>query len=67
MGLSWNTEWTGQAFVVRFVKKVFCPVDPDDIVKIGGEGKIVEVDQSKFAFRKYHRGHNTRLRWVFGE
>jgi transposase-like protein len=33
---------------------------------IGGEGKVVEVDGSKFGKRKYHRGHYVRGQWVFG-
>jgi hypothetical protein len=24
---------------------------------IGGEGKVMEIDESKFGIRKYHRGH----------
>ena len=34
-------------------------------VQIGGEDVVVEIDESKFAKRKYHRGHNTKLGWVF--
>ena len=34
--------------------------------KIGGPNKIVEVDESKFGRRKYHRGHPVKGLWVFG-
>ena len=34
--------------------------------QIGGPGIIVEIDESKFAKRKYHRGHEVKLGWVFG-
>ena len=34
--------------------------------KIGGEGIIVEIDESKFGKRKYHRGHCVEGVWVFG-
>ncbi|CAI6354921.1 unnamed protein product [Macrosiphum euphorbiae] len=34
--------------------------------KIGGEGKTVEIDESKFGRRKYHRGHRVEGQWVFG-
>lgn len=34
--------------------------------KIGGEGKVVEIDESKFGRRKYHRGHRVEGQWVFG-
>ena len=34
--------------------------------KIGGEGKIVQIDESKFGKRKYHRGHHVEGQWVFG-
>lgn len=33
---------------------------------IGGEGKIVEIDESKFGRRKYYRGHSVEGQWVFG-
>lgn len=34
--------------------------------KIGGPGKTVEIDESKFGRRKYHRGHRVEGQWVFG-
>jgi transposase-like protein len=35
-------------------------------VKIGGPNKTVEIDESKFGRRKYHRGHPVEGQWVFG-
>jgi hypothetical protein len=34
--------------------------------KIGGPGIVVEVDESKFGKRKYHRGHKVEGVWVIG-
>lgn len=33
---------------------------------IGGEGIIVELDESKLGKRKYHRGHHVEGVWIFG-
>ena len=33
---------------------------------IGGEGIIVEIDESKFGKRKYNRGHRVEGVWVVG-
>jgi transposase-like protein len=43
---------------------VFSLDDEDDTV--GGPGIIVEVDESKFGKRKYHRGHAVEGAWVIG-
>ena len=32
--------------------------------KIGGEGKRVQIDESKFGKRKYHKGHRVEGQWV---
>ena len=34
--------------------------------KIGGPGKTVEIDESKFGKRKYHKGRRKDGVWVFG-
>ncbi len=34
--------------------------------QIGGPGKTVQIDESKFGKRKYHRGHRVEGQWVFG-
>ncbi|XP_044185087.1 uncharacterized protein LOC114960844 [Acropora millepora] len=33
--------------------------------KIGGPGKLVQIDESKIGKRKYHRGHVVEGQWVF--
>jgi transposase-like protein len=33
---------------------------------IGGVGKVVEVDESKFGTRKYRQGRYVKGQWVFG-
>ena len=33
---------------------------------VGGEGKVVQIDESQFGKRKYHRGHHVEGQWVFG-
>ena len=34
--------------------------------KIGGNGKVVEVDETKIGKRKYNRGRLADGQWVFG-
>ena len=36
----------------------------DNAVPNGGPGKIVEIYESKFGKRKYHRGHHIEGQWV---
>lgn len=38
----------------------------DSKEKVGGVGKTVQIDESKFGKRKYHRGHHVEGQWVFG-
>ena len=41
-------------------------IDPQKQI-IGGEGIEVQIDESKFAKRKYHQGHRAGYSsWVFG-
>ncbi len=38
----------------------------DHPVQIGGPGKVVEIDESKFGKRKFNRGRRVDGHWVFG-
>ena len=33
---------------------------------IGGQGVVVEIDESKFGKRKYYKGRHVEGQWVFG-
>ena len=35
--------------------------------KLGGKGKVVEIDEAKFGKRKHNRGHIDKEKWVFGD
>ncbi|XP_066928232.1 nacrein-like protein C1 [Clytia hemisphaerica] len=62
MGLSPNTavDWD------MFCREVCEVVILKKIEPIGGEGIRVQIDESKFGKRKYHRGHRVEGQWVFG-
>ena len=62
MGLSSNTsvDW------YNFYREVCDDVTMRTSNKIGGPGKRVQIDESKFGKRKYHRGHRVDGQWVFG-
>lgn len=55
-----RTDWASFCREVLFDKVLI------DIKPIGGAGKVVEIDESKFGKRKYHRGHHVEGQWVFG-
>ena len=38
----------------------------DNPMMLGGPGKIVEIDESKFGKRKYNQGRYKEGHWVFG-
>jgi hypothetical protein len=40
-------------------------LDENDMM-VGGDGVIVEIDESKFGKRKFHRGHHVEGVWVLG-
>jgi len=50
----------------RFFRELVADSFDDEDWKIGGEGIIVEVDESKFGKRKNHRGHHVEGAWVVG-
>lgn len=51
---------------IRLFKRVVQLDLDDEDNMIGGEGIIVEVDESKFGKRKYNRGHRVEGVWVVG-
>lgn len=50
----------------NFCREVCIDILVQDNKKIGGRGKIVEVDESKFGRRKYNRGRRVEGCWVLG-
>lgn len=62
LGISPNTAVDWASFCRQVVEQAFVA----NKQKIGGPGKTVEVDESKFGRRKHHRGHRVEGQWVFG-
>lgn len=54
-----------QAFHEYFRQLVGSALKEEDTI-IGGNGIVVEVDESKFSKRKYHRGHAVDGAWILG-
>ena len=58
--MSTVTDWR------QFVREAMAVYLEDNSQKIGGPDKTVEIDESKFGKRKYHRGHRVQGQWIFG-
>ena len=50
----------------NFSTEVCTAILENESTKIGGEGKTVEIDESKFGKRKFHKGKRVDGVWVFG-
>lgn len=62
LGLNLNTSVDWDSFC-----REVCEIELfENSIKIGGEGKVVQIDKSKFGKRKYHGGHLVEGQWVFG-
>lgn len=56
---------TVATYYAMFRQLVSDSLDEEDC-RIGGEGVIVEIDETKMGKRKYHRGHHVEGVWVVG-
>ncbi|CAC5426638.1 unnamed protein product [Mytilus coruscus] len=50
----------------NYCREVCIEILKTDSEKIGGDSVIVEIDESKFGKRKYHKGRQVEGQWVFG-
>ncbi|KAF8777106.1 putative transposase-like protein like [Argiope bruennichi] len=54
------TDW------ISFCREVCACMLVNESVTLGWQGKIVEIDESKFGKRKYNKGKRVEGAWVFG-
>lgn len=59
-------SYTTYADYVQFNRDICVGYTKTHCQPIGGPGKIVEIDESKFGKRKYHRGRQVDGHWVLG-
>lgn len=50
----------------NYCREVCVSILQEDSELVGGVGVIVEIDESKFGKRKYHKGRHVEGQWVFG-
>lgn len=50
----------------RYFRELVADSLDEEDWKVGGEGVVVEIDESKFGKRKYNRGHRVEGAWVIG-
>jgi transposase-like protein len=65
MNITGHSKPTITNFISNLRQLVSASLVRDDTI-IGGEGVIVEIDESKFGKRKYNRGHRVEGVWVIG-
>jgi transposase-like protein len=61
-GLDRKTIWRIMSKVSKIIVKSYYSKS----LKIGGDQKIIEIDESKFGKIKYNRGHKVEGVWIFG-
>ncbi|KAF9744822.1 hypothetical protein NGRA_3565, partial [Nosema granulosis] len=52
--------------LITRISEIIVPRYYNLLDKIGGDNMIVEIDESKFGKRKYHRGHHVEGVWILG-
>jgi hypothetical protein len=51
----------------QFCREVILDLTESKSEMTGGDGKVLEFDESKFGKRKYYWGHYVKSQWVFGD
>ena len=50
----------------QFINETILNYIEENSEKVGGDGGVMEIDESKFGKRKYNRGHSAEGQWVVG-